>query len=215
MTKPDAGHGEVAAHDERGQRARDDVHRGGRDEPARQVLQQIAVAHFDDLRRGGEVGRAREHEVVGVGREAVHERGRDAPVLLDVRVEGGELHQVLDEDRRGRADVEAHVDEARLRRRRRPVVVDDREHLVVAAVRQLGIDFVRVDEGEEVDAPDLAHGLDLPELEPQELHERAVLAVAELVAVADGRLARPGAGRCAPARARTRCRRDRGGRAAR
>ena len=30
-----------------------------------------------------------------------------------------ELHQVLDEDRRGRADVDAHVDEARLRGRRR------------------------------------------------------------------------------------------------
>ena len=30
--------------------------------------------------------------------------------------------------------------------------------------------------------------LDLPELEPEKLHERAVLAVAQLVAVADGRL---------------------------
>ena len=34
-------------------------------------------------------------------------------------------------------------------------------------------------------SPDLAHALDFPELEPQKLHERAVLAMTELVAVAD------------------------------
>ena len=49
------------------------------------------------------------------------------------------------------ADVEAHVDEARLRRRCGPVVVDDREDLEPVGVRQLGVELVRVDEREEVD----------------------------------------------------------------
>ncbi len=68
------------------------------------------------------------------------------------------------------------------------MVIDDRQHLVVAPVRQLGVDFVSIDEADEVDTPDLSDGLDLPELEAEKLHEGAVLAVAHLVAVADCRL---------------------------
>jgi hypothetical protein len=47
---------------------------------------------------------------------------------------------------------------------------------------------VRVDERQKVDLADFVHALDLPKLEPEELHERAVLPVAELVAIADRRL---------------------------
>ncbi len=68
------------------------------------------------------------------------------------------------------------------------MVVDDGQHLVVGGVGQLGVDLVRVDEGEVVDLADLAHRLDLAQLEAEQLHERAVLAVGELVRIADRRL---------------------------
>ena len=114
----------------------------------------------------------------------MHQRGGDAPVLLDVGIERGELLQVLDEDGRRRPHVEAQVDEARLRRRHRAVVIDHGQHLVVGGVEEIRVHLVGVDQREEVDLPDLLHGLDLPELEPQKLHQRAVLAVAHLLAVA-------------------------------
>ncbi len=45
-----------------------------------------------------------------------------------------------------------------------------------------------VDEAEKVHAPDLADALDLAKFEPQKLHEGAVLAMAQLVAVTDRRV---------------------------
>ncbi len=71
------------------------------------------------------------------------------------------------------------------------MVIDDGEHLEVPAVGEIRIDLVGVDQTEEVHPARFAHALDLAELEPEELHEGAVLAVAELMAVADRRLADP------------------------
>jgi len=90
--------------------------------------------------------------------------------------------------RKALEDVRAQVDEARSRHRLGLVVVDDRQHLVRPGVRQVRIHFVGVHERQEVDAPDLGDALDLLQLEPQELHERAVLAMAHLLDVPDRRL---------------------------
>ncbi len=137
---------------------------------------------------GPEIGRASEHEIVRVGRQSVHQGRGDPPVLFDVRVERGELLQVLDENRRGGAHVEAKVHKPCFRRRDRSVVVDYRENLVVARVGEVGVHLVRVDQAQEIDPPHFADALYLPKLEPEQLHERPVLAVAELVAIADGAL---------------------------
>ena len=59
---------------------------------------------------------------------------------------------------------------------------------LVMMFTESNVEFVRVDQGEEVDLADLGHRLDLAELEAEELHERAVLAVAHLLAVPDRRL---------------------------
>jgi hypothetical protein len=181
----DAGHREIAPHDQRRERAGDDVHRAGGDEAAAQVGEQIAIAHLRDLRGGAEVDGAREDEVVGVGRKAVHQRGRDAAILLDLGVERRELLQVLGEDRRRRGDVGAKVDEPRFGRRRRPVVIDDGEHLEVLGVGDIGIDVVGVDERQKIHVADVLHRLDLLELDAEELHERAIFAVTEIVRVPD------------------------------
>ena len=61
--------------------------------------------------------------------------------------------------------------------------------LDAVGVGEIGIDVVRVDEAEEVDLLDVADVLHLAQLDVEQLHERAVLAMRQLVAVADGRLA--------------------------
>ena len=68
------------------------------------------------------------------------------------------------------------------------MVVDDRDRLDRVGVRQVRIDVVRVDERDEVDLPDVLRALDLPQLEAEQLHERAVLTVRQLVEIGDRRL---------------------------
>jgi hypothetical protein len=117
----------------------------------------------------------------------VHERRGDLPVLLEVDVERGELLDVLDEHGGGRPRVEAKVDESRLGRRQRLVMIDDGEHLDARRVGEIRVEIQRVDEGEKIDLARVVDALDLLELEPEQLDEGAVLAVTELVAVANGR----------------------------
>ena len=119
----------------------------------------------------------------------MHERGRDPAIVVTVGRERAQLLEVLDEDRRGRADVVSHVDEARARRGMRTVVVDDGERLDLIDADHLRVDIVRVDEADEVRRlGEVVHVLQLLHLDVEKLDERAVLAMAELVAVADGRL---------------------------
>jgi hypothetical protein len=108
-----------------------------------------------------EVGRARQHEVVGVGGQAVHQGRRDFPVFLDVGIQRRELVDVLDEHRRRRAGFEAKIHEARLGRSERLVMVDDREDLDPFGVGQLGVEFERIDERKEVHLACIVHAPDL------------------------------------------------------
>ena len=159
----------------------------GRDEAAAEVLEEIAIAApRRSGRRRESPWRARAvKSSVSVARPCI-ERGRDAAVVLRSHVERRELRQVLDEDGGGGAHVEAQIDEARLRRRLRAVVIDDREDLDALRVAEVGIEVVRVDEGRG-SRPSRPPStlLHLAELDVEQLHERAVLAVRQLVGVAE------------------------------
>jgi hypothetical protein len=71
------------------------------------------------------------------------------------------------------------------------MMIDDRQHFVLAGVRQFGVDLVRVDETDAIDPAYLSDALDLAKLETQKLHERAIFAVTQFMAIAHRRLGYP------------------------
>jgi hypothetical protein len=68
------------------------------------------------------------------------------------------------------------------------MVINDRQDFVVAPIGQVGVDLVGVDERQKIHFAELPHRLDLAEVQAEQLDERTVLAMAELVTVRDRRL---------------------------
>ena len=133
----DARHGEVAPHDERRERAGDDVHRAGRDEAPDQVLREGRgrTPRRFARPRGSRRARASMKSSVSVERPCIRAVAIRRSSSTSAS-SGRQLLEVLDEDCRGRPSVEAQVDEAGLGRRGGAVVVDDREDLDALGVRR-------------------------------------------------------------------------------